>query len=492
MTTWSDWWAWLQGKSVFPRGIHPDDAKELSANCPVIELPAPARVTVPLQQHAGAPAELGVRPRQWIAAGSLLGESGEARISARVHSPIEGVVHPLLGVTLPTGAHGFAVPIHREPPSRRGSQDEANAPTHSSISPVTTWSLFSEEDWDIGGEHHWFPNEIVEAVHAAGIVGQGGAVFPTHLKLISQPLRPIHAVLLNGCECEPYLTSDYRLMVEGSGAILSGLRLAMRATGAARGVVAIEDNKPQALATMREQISPYPDLQLVPCQTKYPMGGERQLIPAIFGHVVPTGGYPIDVGVVVINVATAAAIAAAVYCGYPLTHRVVTVSGQGVREPKNLFAPIGISLGELLEACGGLTDDARRVLAGGPLMGYSVTDLNTPLTKGIGGITVLTSGDLEGAEPTACIRCGRCVDVCPLGLAPTKIGLASRDSRWDVARRYDIAACCECGCCGYVCPARIPLVQYIRTGKKVVAPDLESNRSTLPARAGSAEATFLG
>ena len=463
MTGWSDWWSWLQGKSVFARGIHPDDAKGLSANCSVEELPPPPRVVIPLQQHAGAASQVSVRPRQFVTAGTLLGESGEARISARVHASMDGVVHPVLGITLPTGSHSLAIPIHRD----SGIIQGAGAPTHDSpaVSPVTTWSLLSEEDWDIAGEHHWFPHEIVAAVQNAGIVGQGGAVFPTHLKLMPQPLRPVHAVLLNGCECEPYLTSDYRLMMEASGAILAGLRLAMRATGAGKGVVAIEDNKPRALATFEERMKPFSDLQLAPCQTKYPMGGERQLIPAIFGHVVPTGGYPIDVGVVVINVGTAAAIAAAVYCGYPLTHRVVTISGRGVRQPRNLFAPLGTPFHDLLEACGGLTEDACRVLAGGPLMGASVTDLSAPLTKGIGGITVLTKADLPAVEPTPCIRCGRCVDVCPLGLAPTKIGLASRDGRWDVARQYDIAACCECGCCGYVCPAHIPLVQYIRSGK---------------------------
>jgi Na+-translocating ferredoxin:NAD+ oxidoreductase subunit C len=464
MTTWSDWWAWLQGKSVFPRGIHPNDAKEMSAGCAVEVLPEPPRVLIPLQQHAGAAARLAVRPRQAVQAGDLLGESGEGRISARVHSPINGIVHPTLGVTLPTGAHSFAVPIHRE--SSVGSRGASARSEGEGVPRVARWSLFAEEDWDIAGEHHWFPQEIVDAVQQAGIVGQGGAVFPTHLKLTPHPLRPVQAVLVNGCECEPYLTSDYRLMMEASGAILAGLRLAMRATGAVRGVVAIEDNKPQALSLFAERIAPYDDLQLVPCQTKYPMGGERQLIPAIFGHVVPTGGYPIDVGVVVINVGTAAAIAAAVYCGYPLTHRIVTVSGHGIRQPKNLFVPLGTPIRELLEASGGLTDDACRVLAGGPLMGSSVTDLETPITKGIGGITVLTRSDLDAAEPTACIRCGRCVDVCPLGLAPTKIGLASRDGRWDVARQFDIDACCECGCCGYVCPARIPLVQYIRMGKK--------------------------
>ncbi|MCK4602902.1 MAG: electron transport complex subunit RsxC, partial [Phycisphaerae bacterium] len=308
------------------------------------------------------------------------------------------------------------------------------------------------------------PEQIVEAVRSAGVVGMGGAAFPTHVKLMRHAETPIDTLLLNGCECEPYLTADYRLMIEVPQPIVTGALLAGRACGAGRIVIAIEDNKPAAAETLREAAEDA-GVQVVVVKTKYPMGGERQVVPAALNREVPTGGLPLDVGVVVLNVGTAAAVAVAVLRGKPLTHRVVTVSGVGVREPKNLLVPIGISYGELIDYCGGLTRDAARVVAGGPMMGFALGDLKTPITKGTSGLTVLTGEDVRRAEETACLRCGRCVDVCPLGLVPTKMALAAKHEDWELARRYYLSACCECGCCEYACPANIPLVQLMRMGK---------------------------
>jgi electron transport complex protein RnfC len=262
-------------------------------------------------------------------------------------------------------------------------------------------------------------------------------------------------------------------MREAPRAIVAGTNVAMIASGTREAVIAIEDNKPQAIAAMRAAVKGVAAIRIVICPTKYPMGGERQLIPAVFGKSVPTGGYPHDIGIVVVNVATAAAIAAAVLRGRPLTHRMMTVTGGGVRNPGNFLVPLGTSLQDVIDACGGLTDDARRVIAGGPMMGFTVTDLSIPVTKGTSGLTIFTRAELDAEEATACIRCGRCLDVCPLGLMPTRIAHAIRHNQLDLARQFDLEACCECGCCAYECPARIPLVQYLRVGKQAM-PDLHS------------------
>ncbi|MFP4055045.1 MAG: electron transport complex subunit RsxC, partial [Phycisphaerae bacterium] len=308
------------------------------------------------------------------------------------------------------------------------------------------------------------PEEIREAIRQAGIVGQGGAAFPTHVKLTPPEGKSVDTLLVNGCECEPFLTADHRVMVEHPAAVICGTILAARACGAKDIYVAIEDNKPDAVSAM-QKAAEGTGVTVAAVKTRYPMGGERQTILATLGREVPTGGLPLDVGVVVVNVGTATAIARAVLRGKPLTHRVVTVSGGGIAEPKNILAPVGVSYRELIEYCGGLTDQAARVVAGGPMMGFTLGELDVPVTKGTSGVTVLTHEDVKKATETNCVRCGRCVDVCPLGLVPTRIALSARTKNWNVAKRYHMAACCECGCCAYVCPAGIPLVQLIRMGK---------------------------
>jgi electron transport complex protein RnfC len=250
--------------------------------------------------------------------------------------------------------------------------------------------------------------------------------------------------------------------------VIAGALLAGQAIGAKRIVVGIEDNKPLAAERLREAaIGTAVEVVVVP--TKYPQGAEKQLVFAALGRVVPAAGLPLDVGVVVVNVETSAAIARAVMRGKAFTHRIITVTGRGVKKPVNLLAPVGISYQALIEAAGGLTRDAKRVLAGGPMMGFCVGSLDTPVTKGTGAVTVLTEADLARAEETACVRCGRCVDVCPLGLVPTKIAIASRHREWELAKSYYINDCMECGCCAFACPAQIPLVQLIRMGKAEIA-----------------------
>ncbi len=428
-------------------GVHPHDHKELSADAPIEVLPTPAEVLVPLVQHIGAPNDAIVKPRTAVAWGDVIGRS-EAFVSAPVHAPIAGKTARLKATTLPNGRHMQAVPIKAE-----GEQVEGRA-------------LFDDVyggDWPLD-EIPEDRGAIVAAVREAGIVGLGGAAFPTHVKLSVREDRPIHTLILNGVECEPYLTADYRLMLEAPQPIVAGAMAAARAVGARQIAIAIEDNKPQAIAEMKRAVAGTP-IQVVVMKTHYPMGGERQLIYAATGLTVPTGGLPLDVGIVVMNVGTAAAVARAVLRGKPLTHRVVSVTGEGIATPKNLLVPIGVRYSELVAYCGGLKPDAVRAVAGGPMMGFTLGSLDVPVTKGTSGLTVLTDAALKKAPETNCVRCGRCVDVCPIRLVPTRIALAARHKAWDIARAYHITACIECGCCAYTCTANIPLTQLIRMGK---------------------------
>jgi len=438
----------LRGSRTFARGVHPPSLKHLAREVPIEVLPSPGAVTVPLLQHTGAPCEPLVKPKQAVTLGQKIGSS-EAFISAAVHASIAGVVRMGSVATLPNGRHVRTIPIQAD-----GHQLAGKA----------LWEDVFGGDWLTDAAARFEPSAIVQAVREAGVVGLGGAAFPTHVKITPNPKKPVDTLLVNGCECEPYLTADYRLMLEAPGPIVAGAMLATHACGAGRLVLAVEDDKPAAAEAMEKAAKGTP-LQVVVVKTKYPMGGERQLVLAVLKREVPTGGLPLDVGVVVMNVGTTSAVARAVLRGKPLTHRIVSVTGRGVATPKNLLVPIGVSYGELIQYCGGLTPQAARVLAGGPMMGQAVPALSAPVTKGTSGVVVLTEEDVRQAQETSCVRCGRCVDVCPLRLVPTKIALASRHKDWDLARRYYVTACCECGCCAYVCPARIPLTQLIRVGK---------------------------
>jgi electron transport complex protein RnfC len=304
----------------------------------------------------------------------------------------------------------------------------------------------------------------VKAARWGGLVGLGGAAFPTHVKLKRNEKKPIRTLLVNGCECEPYLTSDDRIMNEAPAAVVAGGLLAARAVGAEEVIVAVEDNKPRA-ATALADAAAGTHAQVRSVRTKYPQGGEKQLVVALLKREVPTGGLPLDVGVVVSNVGTCVALANAVLRQRPLTHRVVSVTGRGIREPKNVLAPIGVTYREVIEFCGGMTEDAERVVAGGPMMGFTLGFLDVPVTKGTSGITVLTRREVTRVRETTCVRCGRCVDVCPLNLVPTRLAMAARAGDTELAKRYYLTACMECGCCAYVCPAGLPLVQLIRAGK---------------------------
>jgi len=450
LTVLADIAAILKGRSRFAGGVHPHDHKALAADCSIEPLPTPGEVLVPLHQHTGSPCQPAVKAKQAVAVGDVIGTPTGA-ISSPVHASVTGQTGVATITLLATGLRVQAIPI------------TAAEPGGACADPADVYG----GDWTLENPAAFEPDQIIDKILAAGIVGLGGAAFPTHFKLRPNPKKPVDTLLLNGSECEPYLTSDYRLMIEYPEPIVAGMRLAMQACGAARGVIAIEDNKPAAIDSLRDAVAGYDNIEVKVCQTKYPMGGERQLIYATLGRKVPSApvGLPFDVGVAVVNVGTSAAIAAAVLRDRPLTHRIVTVTGGGVAEPKNLLAPIGARFADLVAFCGGLRTDADRVIAGGPMMGFAVATLEIPVTKGTSGITVLSDAEVAAAAETTCVRCGRCVDACTLRLVPTRLGHAAKNREYDTAERYNINACCECGVCAYVCPARIPLVQYIRAGK---------------------------
>jgi electron transport complex protein RnfC len=439
----------------FSGGTHPPEKKDLSSGREIEQGPAVKEVAVMLCQHIGAVCQPLVRKGNSVEAGQKIGDCN-AFVSAPVHSPITGKVkevalrsHPVLGRSL-------AIVI----------EALAHGPTNRSYFKL-------QEDFDI---NKYSAGQICEAVREAGIVGMGGAGFPTRVKIEPNPRLPKDALIINGCECEPYITCDYRIMLEWTNKIIAGIKLAQKASGCSRVFIAIEDNKPSAIEAMTTALKIIPnssDIKVVPVRTKYPQGGERQLIKAVLKKNVPTGGIPPMIGVVVLNVATTAAITEAVVSNLPLTHRVVTVTGEAIARPGNYYVPIGISVEDLIEFCGGVTRKSAKVILGGPMMGIAIADLKTPLTKTSNAVTVLTKEQIGRAKfarrQTACIRCGRCLEVCPENLNPTKIAHAVKHNLLDVAERYYMSACIECGCCSYICPANIEITGYIKTGKIFVA-----------------------
>ncbi len=446
----------IKGRFTFPGGTHPPQSKNLACESRIQPGPAVKQVAIMLSQHTGAICQPTVKKADLVQAGQKIGDS-DAFVSAPVHSPISGKVkeislqsHPVLG---------------RSPAVIIEANTENNPSKEPAFSKFT--SSFNEEKYSV--------KQICEAIREGGLVGMGGAGFPTRVKIEPNPQQPKKTLIINGCECEPYITCDYRIMLEWTYQIITGVKLAKKVTGCSKVFIGIEDNKPQAINGFSEALrsSGNDDIRVVVVKTKYPQGGERQLIKAILGKNVPTGGIPPMIGVVVLNVATAAAIAEAVVYGQPLTHRVVTVTGEAIANPGNYYTAIGTTVGELIEFCGGITQKATKVILGGPMMGIAVADLTTPIIKTTGAITILTKEQIGGAKfagrQTPCIRCGRCLEVCPEHLMPTKIAHAVKNNLWDVAKSYYISACTECGCCSYVCPAKIEVAGYIKTGKITLA-----------------------
>lgn len=422
------------GRSVFRGGVHPPEHKEATAGSPVQWAPVPTRVTVPLSQHLGAPCEPKVAAGDAVRRGQLIGDV-DAVVSAPVHSPVDGTVVEIAQVLTAGGSRVAAVVIDCDE-----SQD-----------------LDSFEPVPDDGDHR-------ARVRAAGIVGMGGATFPSIVKLNPPNGMEIHTVILNGCECEPFLTCDHRLMLEQPERVVAGARYIKEMVGAKRAVIALEANKQDAAEALRKAASG--DVEVVVLPTRYPQGAEKQLIYAILKTEVPHGKLPAAVGVLVHNVATAAAIADAIEFGRPLTERVVTVTG-AVAKPGNYRVVLGMLVSELVEAAGGLAADVERVISGGPMTGMALGTLDIPVTKGMSGIVALPKGTAAPAisDDQPCIRCGRCTEACPSSLEPYAIANYADRRMWDAATAKHALDCVECGACSYVCPTKRPLLQLVRVAK---------------------------
>lgn len=432
------------GSRLFPGGIHPHEGvggKAENGSNPIVDLPAPARVTIPLSQHIGAPAKLCVQKGDHVKVGQVIGEAG-GFVSAPVHASVSGTVAHIHPCLLANGATATAVIIDND------FQDEW-VELHPAAHPETLT-----------------PQEVQQIVRDAGIVGLGGATFPTHVKLTPAPGKVIEKFIINGAECEPYLTADHRLMLEKPAQIIDGIRLLMLAFDVKEAIIGVEDNKPDAIAALQGAAASTEGIKVQALPVRYPQGGEKQLVYATTRRVVPNGGLPLDVGCVVCNVGTMYAIHQAIREGRPLIDRITTVGGL-VQNPQNFRVRIGTSIDTLLDACGGLKDSARQLLSGGPMMGMAINSTDIPVTKGCSGILALGREALE-PEESACIRCGRCLRACPMDLLPAKIDALTRAERFEAAEKIGAMNCIECGCCTFVCPAKRALTQSCRTAKKVI------------------------
>ena len=426
---------------TFRRGVHPDEYKNLTCRIPSINLPLPDEVFIPLQQHIGAPCEALVQKGDLVKTGQKIADSS-AFVSSPIHSSITGVVAAVSNFPHPLGTKAPMIHIKRE-------GDEV-------------WDLLeTPENWQIATG-----DTLKKLVREAGIVGLGGAAFPTHVKMSPPPDKKVDHFILNGCECEPFLTCDHRSMLEETDRILTGMAIMMKMMGIENGIVGIEDNKGDAIAIMKSRVKTLDlNFKIQPLKVKYPQGAEKMLIAAALGRKVPAGGLPMDVGVVVNNIATALAVYEAVIDGKPLIQRMLTVTGDAINKPGNLVSRIGTPFQICVDACGGLKDETSQVFMGGPMMGLVQYDLQVPTLKATSGIVCMQSSQLKNTRHYPCIQCGTCVGVCPMNLVPTRLSRLAETGKYEDAREWGVFNCIECGSCAFVCPSGIPLVQWIRVGK---------------------------
>ena len=424
----------------FYGGVHPVEGKEMSERADLVRFPEPDVVVIPLSMHAGKPAQPLVKAGDPVRVGQKIGEQA-GFISAPVHASVSGTVlaveerrHPVLGPGV------LSVVIQND---HLGTVDESVRP-HGDLEALS-------------------PAEIMEIVKDKGVVGMGGAGFPAYVKL--QPGKPIDAVLLNGCECEPMLTADHKVLLHYADDVVYGLRAIMKAAGAPRGVIVIEDNKPDAVALLREKTAAYENIEVLEVHVKYPQGAEKMLIKRVLGRSVPSGGLPADAGAVVSNVSSAKAIADAIQTGMPLVERVVCVTGERVRTPGNYIVKVGTSFREILDHCGGIVGDGVTVKMGGPMMGVPQTELDVPVIKSTNGVIAC---ETDHTAPVECIKCGRCADVCPMELSPLYFARYVDTGNLQGLKEQNIMDCIECRCCEYICSSKIPLVTKIREGKAAV------------------------
>jgi len=437
---------------TFKGGVGVPHHKELTEGLPIEKAKDPQIVYIPLHQHTGAPCEPIVKVGEVVKVGQMIGQSS-AFVSAPVHSSVSGVVKSITEMPTPTAQKVKCVVIESD------GKDEL----HESVKPKGDLESLTQK-------------EILEIIKEAGITGMGGAGFPTHVKLSPPPEKKIDAILINGAECEPYLTADHRVMVEYPEKIVFGLKAIMKAVGVDKGFIGIENNKPDAVQAIREAAKNEPNIQVVTLKVKYPQGDEKRLINAILGREVPSGGLPMDVGAVVCNVSSTKAIADAILEGKPLYERVVTITGHGIKEPKNLMAKIGTPFKDLIEQCGGFTGTPGKIIAGGPMMGISQYSIDVPIIKGSNGILVLTEKEARPEKVSPCIKCGKCVEVCPVRLEPLYLGGYAMKKNFDKAEEYHALDCVECGSCSYICPAKRPLAESIRLAKREIIARRKSKR----------------
>ena len=424
--------------------MYPKDYKELTEHLAFELFPLPEQIILPLSQHLGKEAKALVKKGEDVKAGQMIAQA-EGFVSAPIHTSVAGKVMSLGKEQTSSGFPKDSIVI-----KHNGTIESENI----LLDPLNPETITA--------------NEIRERVALAGIVGQGGAAFPTSVKLNPPKDKAIDVVILNGCECEPYLTRDFRFMIERPEDLISGLKLIMKALGVKRGVIGIENNKPEAIDLLTNKIKYEHGLEVVSLKTKYPQGAEKMLIKAVIGKEVPPGKLPMDVGAVIQNIGTTIAIHDAIVNGEVLITAALTVSGKGIKNPKNLIVPVGTSIQNVIDYCGGVADDAVKIVVGGPMMGVAQFDLHAPVMKATSGILVLTKDEVAENPETPCLRCGQCVGACPLNLMPTKLARYSQLNRFDDAEEAGITVCMECGTCSYTCPANIPLVQWIRLGKQKV------------------------
>jgi Na+-translocating ferredoxin:NAD+ oxidoreductase subunit C len=428
----------MANQRSFSGGAHPPEHKELAEHRAISRLPAPEIVRVALCQHMGSPSAPAVQKGDKVTRGQQIG-SQNGFISLPTHSPVTGTVMGVEEYPLPHRRSGPVVTIKTE--SEEGGPAFEPWPDFTSRSPV----------------------EIVERIKLAGICGMGGASFPTYVKLTPPQGKRIDTLILNGAECEPYLTADHRLMIERTGDVVLGMRILAHALSVDRCFIGVEANKPDAAEALRKA-----GAEVIVLRVKYPQGAEKQLIKASTGREVPVGGLPLDVGIVVQNVGTAAAVAEAVRDGMPSIRRITTVSGGGVRTPANYDVCVGTSFSDLIEASGGYLDDVCRLLSGGPMMGIAQYTDSVPVTKGTSGIVALTGREARSLTEKACIRCGKCVDSCPMHLVPCAIATAGEHANWAESDRYGALSCIACGTCSFVCPSERFLVHYIKRAQDAI------------------------
>ena len=432
----------MKGLLSFKHGVHPPQNKDITSGIASRRFPFPDEIILPLSQHIGTPARALVKPGDLVERGDIIA-AADGFISSSVHATASGTVKSIELWPHPSGAMAPSIRIAVDPNSAQMRRPRI----------VPRWQDVKDED-------------LSKEIARAGIVGLGGAAFPSHVKLNPPKDQPVELLLINGCECEPYLTSDHRTMLERPDDVYLGIRIALKALGITRAVIGIEANKGDAIEIMRKTAPDDLDVTVQPLQVKYPQGAEKMLIKAVTGREVPSGALPSAIGVLVQNVATAANVAAVFETGQPLIERIITVTGRGIRKPGNWVIPFGTKLRDVIEQCGGLTDDAAEIVFGGPMMGLGQANLDVPVLKATGGILVLSKDECKRQDILPCIRCGKCLEVCPIFLNPQLMGALAKAERFEeLETEAHLNDCMLCGCCSYVCPSNIPLSQLFMSAR---------------------------